>query len=293
MTLDDYKVTLDTFEGPLDLLLFLIRRDEIDIHDIPIASITNGYLAFLESSGGVDAIDVDLAAEFLVMAATLMEIKSRMISPLDQPEDGDEPAQTDRAAAAKRQVDPRSELVTQLLAYKRFRDAARALEVRHESWSHRYGNAAAGWTAAPIDPEELVEINDLTVIDLCDAFAHIMEAVDFSKLGAHTVADDETPIQVHAADLMDLLRRSMTEGASADAPAASLEFASIFKSRSRSECIGLFLAMLELIRQRQIVVMQDAIDTPITIKLRDADHDTAERAMADLPDTDSRRKRKK
>ena len=75
MSLEDYKVSLDAFEGPLDLLLYLIRRDEIDIHDIPVARITGSYLAFLEGEGGIDRIDVDLAAEFLVMAATLMEIK--------------------------------------------------------------------------------------------------------------------------------------------------------------------------------------------------------------------------
>jgi len=290
MSSADYTVTLDSFEGPLDLLLYLIRRDEIDLHDIPVASITTSYLKFLEHEGGINRIDVDLAAEFLVMAATLMEIKSRTLTPeafakVDNPDD---------EIAAKPQDDPRADLVRQLMAYKRFRDAASALERRHEQWVSRFGAGAASWTAAPIDDDEEVHLEDVSIVDLCEAFAAIMEAVDFTRMGEHTVKDDETPIQVHAADIVDLLRQHLTNlanrpDASAD---GSVEFAKVFSGRTRSEAIGLFLAMLELIRQRQIIVHQESIHGTIGLRLRDEADDAAEAALRP-DDLDKRKRRKK
>lgn len=292
MSLEDYKVTLDAFEGPLDLLLYLIRRDEVDLHDIPVASITASYLRFLEHEGGINRIDVDLAAEFLVMAATLMEIKSRTLTPeafakVENPED----------EAAKPQDDPRADLVRQLMAYKKFRDAASALERRHEQWVSRFGAGAASWTAAPIDDDEQVHLEDVSIVDLCEAFAAIMEAVDFTRLGEHTVKDDETPIQVHAADIVDLLRQHVAKLAEAarDADSTSdgtVEFAKVFAGRSRSEAIGLFLAMLELIRQRQIIVRQETIHGVIGLRLRDEADDAAEAALRP-EDLDKRKRRKK
>jgi len=291
MSLEDYKVSLDAFEGPLDLLLYLIRRDEIDIHDIPVARITGSYLAFLEGEGGIDRIDVDLAAEFLVMAATLMEIKSRMLSP-------DETTQNAQAdGPLVKPEDPRADLVRQLLAYKRFRDAAAALEHRHHQWSSRFGAAAAAWEAAPVDEDEQIHLEDVSVVDLCEAFAMIMEAVDFTRLGQHTVKDDETPIQVHAADIIDLLKHAGDTTAQTD-PAGKpvlrgLVFAEVFKERTRSECIGLFLAMLELIRQRQILVTQDTIHGTIVLRLRDEGDDVVENRMKDVEVVVKRGRRRK
>jgi chromatin segregation and condensation protein Rec8/ScpA/Scc1 (kleisin family) len=114
--MQDYRVELDVYHGPLDLLLYLIKRDEIDINDIPIAPITEQYLAYLQT---IKRLDINLAGEFLVMAATLMEIKSAMMMPREAGEEGEETDLT----AAEDPTDPRYELIQQLLAYKRFKDA--------------------------------------------------------------------------------------------------------------------------------------------------------------------------
>ena len=114
---DDYKVTLDVFEGPLDLLLYLIRREELDIYDIPIEHITAEYMKFIEAAR---ALDLDIAGEFIVMAATLMVIKSRMLLPVERRNASEE--------GAEEWVDPRLDLVRQLIEYKKFKDAAIRLE---------------------------------------------------------------------------------------------------------------------------------------------------------------------
>ncbi len=108
----EYRVDLDVYSGPLDLLLYLIRRDELDIHDIPIARITEQYVQYVDV---LNVLDPDLAGEFLVMAATLMEIKTRILLPTPPPEEGGEDGL---------QIDPRAELVRQLLEYKAFKDAS-------------------------------------------------------------------------------------------------------------------------------------------------------------------------
>jgi segregation and condensation protein A len=278
MPLDDVQIRLDAFEGPLDLLLHLIRKSEVEITDIPIAKITEQYLATLSGLGDAPAegdhnrIDVETAGEFLVMAATLMEIKSKMLMPaLFKGAEGPEAAATDAtsAAPAAPAEDPRSELVRQLLAYKRFRDAAGTLERRAQDWGSRFPAAGAAQphptaqNAAEAD-ETPVEIDDLTITDLTRAFAAIMETVDFTRLGEHRVTDDETPVELHAADLIDRLTREGTPGKDGE---REMEFAKVFAGRTKSEMIGLFLALLEMIRQRRLRAHQEAIHGTIMIGL--------------------------
>jgi segregation and condensation protein A len=255
----DYRVHLDAFEGPLDLLLFLTRRAEVDITDIPISTIADQYMTYLS---GIDRIDIDLAGEFLVMAATLMEIKSRMLSPAAPAEDGETTAR-----AAKPGVDPRAELVQQLLAYKKYRDAAAALEDRKHDWERRFPAGHAG-----VDDERLrealaaqqddLDLEDVSLVDLVEAFSKIVATVNFDRLGEHTVTYDDTPIELHAEDLLDRLKRETT----ADSP--TLPLASVFTGRRRGEMIGLFLATLELVRRRAITIRQEAPGSEIVIGLR-------------------------
>ena len=124
---DDYKVTLDVFEGPLDLLLYLIRREELDIYDIPIEHVTSEYMKFIEEAR---ALDLDIAGEFIVMAATLMVIKSRMLLPVERRSTGEEDAEE--------WVDPRLDLVRQLIEYKKFKDAALRLETMEAMSQNRF-----------------------------------------------------------------------------------------------------------------------------------------------------------
>jgi segregation and condensation protein A len=242
----DYRVRLDAYAGPLDLLLYLVKRHEIDLHDIPVAELTEQYLRHLEV---IKSIDVESAGEFLVMACTLVEIKSRMIIPKSQREgegDNDDPTQD-----IEETEDPRYELVQQLLAYKAFKDAAYALDDRAQQWERRFPvHAKAG--QRPSEPEQkrevTIDLEDVNVFDLCEAFGRILETV--GHLGDHAVTYDDTPISMHAEDIHDRLRT--------DAPSGGLTLREIFEGRSgRSEMIGLFLATLELVRQRLVKVMQD------------------------------------
>lgn len=264
MPIEDIRIRLDAFEGPLDLLLYLIRRDELEITDIPIARLAQQYIAAL-TSAGVDRIDIETAGEFLVMAATLMEIKSRMLMPRAP---AAEDAATDPAAPVLPE-DPRADLVRQLLAYKRYRDAAGVLQQRLADWEGRFPAAGAGVPEQPADPDAAadVDLDDLTIVDLARAFASIMETVDLSRVGEHRVLSDETPMEIHQADLIDRLQRDSVELADGT---RGVVFREIFRGRTKAEAIGLFLAMLELLRQQRLRARQDEAQGEILLALIDA-----------------------
>ncbi len=239
--MQDYRVQLDTYSGPMDLLLYLIRRDEVDIYDIPIARVLEQYLEYVRL---LEVLDPDAVGDFLVLAATLMEIKSRMLLPKPPPEveDGDA-------------FDPRADLVRQLLAYRAFRGAALGLSDRAEVRSKRFGRPKMELP----DGEEQVDIEDAQIWDLLTAFNKLLASVG-REPATHDVIYDDTPVALHAADILDLLER--------DGPA--MPFERIFEGRSRSEMIGLFLALLELIRQDRVRVEQAEQFGPIVIHLLDA-----------------------
>ncbi|MCE9619031.1 MAG: segregation/condensation protein A [Planctomycetes bacterium] len=257
-SVDEYQVKLSAFQGPLDLLLFLIRRAEVDIHDIPIAAITNQYLEVLK---GTTEMDVEQAGEFLVLAATLVEIKSRLLSP--KPEQDDSQVLPDSTL----HEDPRRELVQQLLAYQRFRTAAETLDSLRSEFSRRW--SASGAAGEPQKDEEAttveevqdLDIGDVHLLDLLEAFERITLAVDFTRLGEHQVAFDDTPIGLHQDDLVDRLSR---------APERRMNLESIFEGRSRMDRIGLFLALLELAREQRIKVRQTNPSEPIELELTDS-----------------------
>lgn len=245
MTIGEYRVRIETFEGPLDLLLYLVRRAEVDIHDIPVATIADQYLEHLR---GIERVDIETAGDFLLMASTLMELKSRMLVPPERSE-GDDDASTGEAPGDQA-GDPRADLVRQLLEYKKYRDAALALERRLGAWSLRYpggGAALAQPERASSDADE-VDLDELELPDLVRAFARIIEAVNFDALGSHEVLDDDTPTELHAEDLVDLLAR---RGAGPEAP---MPLERVFEGRRRGEMIGLFIALLELVRQQRVGV---------------------------------------
>lgn len=267
----NYRVQLDAYAGPLDLLLYLVKRHEIDLQDIPMAKLTEQYLDHLkviqnlpQDVPGSVTMDVDRAGEFLVMAATLVEIKSALLMPrleAEQAEDGDDP--TEDAS-----VDPRFELVQQLLAYKRYKDASMALDERRSEWDVRFPAGAkppkppaaspedeAQDSAKPID----LDLDDVNVMDLCAAFGRMLDAIGFT--GDHEVTYDDTPISLHADDIADRLER--------DGGLDGMTLRQLFVGRkSRSEMIGLFLATLELVRQRRVQVVQDTTGGDIKLQLR-------------------------
>ena len=241
----EYRVQLDVYNGPLDLLLYLIKRDELDVYDIPIARILDSYMGYVELLKNFkdDAgLDINVAGEFLVMAATLMEIKSAMLLPRAP----QAPAKDGATTAAQDLSDPRLELVQQLLEYKRFKDSATLLDWRqreHESRFPRYPAKALGQDDDEPPPVDLEEVQ---VWDLLSAFDRLMKEVGIRKPRFHEVTYDDTPIDLHAADIEDRLKR---EG--------QLTLRKLIEGRkSRSEMIGVFLALLELIRQKKILVTQ-------------------------------------
>ena len=239
----DYSVRTDVYNGPLDLLLFLIRRDEIDIYDIPVARVTKQYLEYVET---LQVIDPNVAGDFLVMAATLMEVKSRMLLPRQETADGDEDL-----------ADPRMELVRQLLEYKAFKDVSFTL-------SEAAKQQAAKWPRSPAKtkppPPGEVDIDDAQIWDLVAAFNKMMSAIGAGP-ATHDIVFDDTPISLHAVDIVDQIQ----------AAGGSLSFAAIFEGRTRAEMIGLFLALLELIRQQRIRIAQPALFGEIRIELLSTD----------------------
>jgi segregation and condensation protein A len=260
MLQEDYQFALDGFCGPLDLLLYLIRRAEVDVHDIPIATITDRYLSFLKQ---VSDVDIDVAGEFLVMAATLIEIKSRTLAPPPKEVEGSDAASDARGVEGLESADPRYELVQQLLAYQKYRIASDDLEQRRTGFLNRFprrparADVDAALDAAP--PVEL-ELEDAHVFDLSEAFERIMASIDFGKFGDHMVEMDETPIALHQEDLIDRLMRATSR---------RLTLQEAFEGATAGKRIGLFLATLELTRQRRVTVVQPEIDSVIELVLNE------------------------
>ena len=224
---DDYKVQLEVFEGPLDLLLYLIKRDELDIYDIPIERITKQYMQYLDV---MKMLDLSIAGEFLVMAATLMMIKSRLLLPVE-----------DRPELEAEEDDPRWDLVRQLVEYKKFKDAADHLEdlaLRREDIFIREGEHIE------LGPEPEVALQDVSIFDLITAF---QEALKRAK------KEDLTEIftdQYTVAQKVDFLTSLLREQKRA-------KLTDIFVGmRHRYEMVCTFLAILELIRMRQLRAMQ-------------------------------------
>ncbi|HNQ21835.1 MAG TPA: segregation/condensation protein A [Phycisphaerae bacterium] len=253
---EEYQVKLDVYNGPLDLLLYLIRREEIDIYDIPIARITEQYLAYVEV---LARLDPETVSEFLVLAATLMEVKSRLLLPRPPVEEGEEDLS-----------DPRLELVRQLLEYKKYKDAARELEEAAAEQQLKHARVPA---LPPVAPDEL-ELENLEIWDLFEAFNRLLEQIGRAK-PFHQVETDDTPLTLHADDILDALQRA----------GGAEPFHLIFAGRNKAEMIGLFLALLELIRQRRIRVSQDRPFGTILIHLLDATPLTT--LAENLPATDA------
>ena len=239
---DDYRVKLEVFEGPLDLLLHLIRKNEVDIYDIPIAPIVDQYLAYLDL---LRSLDLDVAGEFLVMAATLAHIKSRMLLPPDETEGEEEGP------------DPRDELVQRLLEYQRYKEAAETLVSREVLGRDVFtrGEASqeiAGAAAASGIPE--LAFAEVGIFALLEALQDVLKRLGDESL--HQVIRERISIAQKISELMNRMRESET-----------LAFDQLFTQvTSRIEVIALFLALLELIRLRILRAEQVDAFGPIHIR---------------------------
>jgi segregation and condensation protein A len=227
----DYRIKLQAFEGPLDLLLFLIRKNEIDIYDIPIESVTRQYLDALRA---MQELDLDLAGAFFVMAATLMEIKSRLLLPR-----GHAAIDPD---AAEDEMDPRWELVHQLLEYKKFKEAAARLgeiAIEKQNLLARYVSSLSG---DPLDRP----LKHADRIELWNVFNIVLRRLA-EKLVVGEIHDE----QITVADQMEmLLARLQTQ--------RTFVFSQLFEKKvSLRTLIATFLAVLELTRLKKLCLQQD------------------------------------
>ncbi|HSB62356.1 MAG TPA: segregation/condensation protein A [Vicinamibacteria bacterium] len=234
---DAPRIQLPLFEGPLDLLLYLIRREQIDIHDIPIAPITRRYMEYLEL---MKELNLDVAGEFMVMAATLIHIKSKMLVPVAPAE----------AAGEEEAEDPRAELVQRLLEFQRYKDAAGVL---HQQAQIR----AATWTrpdsVLPRFDDAGEEMLEAGLFDLIAAFRDLLERR--KTLLAHEVEPEGQSVESRMEELLGLIR----EG-------GSLEFLELFRSLlTKGAMILTFLALLELIRLKRVKVYQRGMFGPIRV----------------------------
>jgi len=250
----DYRVNLDIFAGPLDLLLYLVRKEEVDIYDISIAKITDQYIHYIEM---LKSLDIDLAGDFLVMAATLMQIKSAMLLPKAEP---------DSALLGEDDLaDPRAELIRQLLEYKKFKDAANLLNAAADEQKERFPRPGTIVERLKPHAEPEIDIEQVSIWDLLEAFDSICKAT--GTIGDISRIKDDTPIDLYQ---IEILHRLQTEG--------PMTFEHLFEARTnRFVMIGLFLALLELIREKLIWAKQRASSS--SIYLRPLTDEPAEQAV--------------
>ncbi|MCB9852272.1 MAG: segregation/condensation protein A [Phycisphaerales bacterium] len=245
--MQEYRVQTDIYAGPMGLLLYLIRRNEVELNDIPVSTITKQYIEYVNM---LEKIDPNVAGDFLIMITVLMELKAKLLLPRPELAEGVDAEEEDFG-------DPRLELVRQLLEYKKYKDASVQLHDRAEI-------QATKWPRVPakLKPEKAgeVDLDDVQIWDLVAAFNKIMSAIG-AGAATHDVVFDDTPISLHAADVVDRLDR---EG-------GRMHFSQIFAGRRRGEMVGLFLALLELMRQARVRVVQERPFDPIDIELLSKD----------------------
>ena len=235
---EDYKVDLEVFEGPLDLLLYLIRKHEIDIHNIPIETITTQYMEYLQL---MKMLDLNIAGDFLVMASTLMLIKSRMLLPKDvrpEMEEDDE------------EEDPRWDLVRQLVEYKKFKDAAmhlEQLEIRQENIFELQSEVFEP------EPEPGLAMHDVGIFDLIAALNDVLKNV--TQVEESEIVGEQYTV----ADKIDYILKVTGEG-------GELPFRELFgDAATRGEIVATFLALLELIKISRLSVKQGGVFAEITV----------------------------
>jgi segregation and condensation protein A len=225
----DYKVKLEIFEGPLDLLLYLIKRDEIDIYDISLERITSHYLEYLQA---FKELNIDIAGEFIVMAANLIYLKSRSLLPVDQ-----QPPDEDAA-----EDDPRWDLIRQLIEYKKFKEAAAQLHDRaleQERIFARTGMNAGAITLAPLP------LGEVGIFQLINALQTVIKRIEAREdlreiFGEHFTVSDK----------IEVILQRVSNG-------VTLKFSELFAEiAGRIEIVVTFLALLELIRLKQVRVTQ-------------------------------------
>jgi len=233
----DYKVKLEVFEGPLDLLLYLIKQDEIDIYDISLERITSQYLEYLQA---FKELNIELAGEFIVMAANLIYLKSRSLLPIDQ-----QPPEDDAS-----EDDPRWELIRQLIEYKKFKEAAAELHLRELEQEKIFAREGASSLAL----QEPLRLGEVGIFQLINAFQTVIKRIE-ARQDVQEIPGERFSVS----EKIDVILQRVATG-------SRLRFSDLFgASVSRVELVVTFLALLELIRLKQVRAIQRNIFDEIEI----------------------------
>lgn len=227
-----YKVKLDAFEGPLDLLLHLINQYEIDIHDIPVAQITEQYMHYIRT---MQHLELNIASEYLVMASTLVAIKSEMLLPKPDLSDNE---------MDEYMEDPREELKKRLIEYKKYKDAASDLKDKESAANQIF-------TRAPImfenfDSKTTVVQGDISIYDMLGALGKVFERKKWNEPLETRVQRIEIPIEDRMREVLDIVKAS-SDG---------VPFEDMFTYKSKSHIVVTFIAILELMKNNQVYCKQ-------------------------------------
>jgi segregation and condensation protein A len=226
----NYKIQLEMFEGPLDLLLYLVKKDHLNIYDIPIAQVTQQYLEYINF---MQLLDLNIVGEFLVEAATLMQIKSKMLLPAEE------------LAALEEQEDPRAELVKRLLEYEKFKQIAENLRARETSQQDVFKRPK---TELPVDAKTQGQEEtyfEVSIFDLISAFSRALK--DVPREVFYEVIKDQFTVEQKVHDILHLL---LVE--------TEIKLSGLFsKAKSKMEIIVIFMAILELAKMKEIIARQD------------------------------------
>ena len=222
-----YEVKLDVFEGPMDLLLYLIRKDELDIYDIPIAHITNNYLGFL---GQIHLLDIEQASDFILMAATLMRIKSQMMLPREEGVDG-----------VGEEGDPREELMRRLLEYQQFKEVADWLGVQKDARRDVFLRRQ-GLGEHDLEGGELT-LKPVSLFDLIKVYKHVLDTVPQALV--HQIVEE----QVSVAECIDFIIAAIDQR-------SRIRFIELVEGRNREAMVATFIGLLELLKSQRIRVQQ-------------------------------------
>lgn len=245
-----YKIRLQQFEGPLDLLLFFIRRDELDIHDIPIARIADEFLEYVSY---MEEVDLDGVGDFLYMAAVLINIKARLLLPATEVDEDGEP------------IDPRSELVERLLEYVRFKEASDRLEEQWDERSKQFTRGAASAVDSTLaEPEE--ELVEATVFDLITALRRVLTAAPDEPM--HAVEAESFTVE----EQQTFLRSALGSG-------KRHSFVEMAQGRSKPFVIATFLAVLEMARMGDIDIYLSGDASDFEIQLREDEAESSDEAV--------------
>ncbi|WP_243290115.1 segregation/condensation protein A [Bacillus sp. FJAT-47783] len=232
----EYLVKIDAFEGPLDLLLHLINRLEIDIYDIPVSEITGQYVAYIHT---MQELELDVASEYLVMAATLLSIKSRMLLPQQE--------ETLMDDVPVEEEDPREELVNRLIEYRKYKEAAIKLKAKEEERAQVFTKPPSDLSDFAINEQVVKQQSDVTIYDMIGAFQKMLRRKKLQKPLSTRITRQEIPIEKRMNEIIEDLRINRVKR----------HFYDLFPAHQKEYLVVTFLAILELMKKQYIHIEQE------------------------------------